>query len=88
MSQHAYYERIGKSAFMAEPSKYAWNCILYYIQFTQEELLFLREWLPIYELVKYQKSVTRSFLRAHFQKEIDESLELGWSDVKIYVTEE
>ena len=84
----AYYEEIGKSALMAEPSKYAWNCVLYYVQFTQNELLSLREWLPIYELVKYQKSVTRSFLRTHFQNEIDESLEIGWSSVKLYVTKE
>jgi hypothetical protein len=88
MSQHEYYEQIGKQAFMKEPSKYAWNCVLYYIQFTHEELLSLREWLPIRELVMYQRSLTRSFLHQYFQDAIDDSYEIGWSEVELYVKEE
>ncbi len=70
---------------MAEPSKYAWNCVLFYIQFTQEELLFLREWLPIREMIMYQRSLTRSFLHTYFQDVIDDSFEIGWSEAELYV---
>lgn len=88
MSEHEYYEQIGKQSLLKEPSKYAWNCVLYYIQFTQEELLSLRELLPIRELVMYQRSVTRTFLRKYFQDVIDDSFDIGWSEVELYVKEE
>ena len=82
----AYYNSIGKTTLMLNPEKYAWNSVLYYIQFTQEELISLREWLTMPELIRYQKSVTRAFLSLHFQKEIDDSLDVDWErDVEIYV---
>ena len=28
-----YYERIGKAAILAAPHKYAWNAVLYYLQY-------------------------------------------------------
>lgn len=80
----AYYENIPKMEYLLNPDKYAWNCILHYIQFTQEELLSVREVLEIREVVRYQTAATTKFLRDHFQKEIDECLEVDWDDVKIY----
>ncbi len=81
-----YYESLNKKDLFENPSNYPWNCILYYKQFTQDELLSLREWLTMRELIRYQKSVTYEFLRAHFQKEIDDCLEVDWTDVETYVT--
>jgi hypothetical protein len=76
-----YFESISKETYLAYP----WNCVLYYIQFTQEELLSIREWLEIRGVIKYQKSVTKAFLRQHFFKEIDDCLEVDWTDVDRYV---
>jgi hypothetical protein len=81
----AYYDKLDKQELLTNPGNYAWNCVLYYKQFTQEELLSLREWIPVREVIRYQKSVTRAFLAEHFQKEIDDCLEVDWRDVEKYV---
>ena len=81
----AYYEGLNKSDILGNPSKHAWNCLLYYIQFSQEEIISVNEWIEVRELVRFQKSVTKQFLREHFQKEIDDCLEVDWTDVDKYV---
>lgn len=80
-----YYENINKEDIFTNPSRYAWNCLLYYKQFSQEEILMMKEWIEVRELIKYQKSVTKQFLREHFQKEIDDCLEVDWTDVDKYI---
>lgn len=80
-----FYENIPKIDILHNPSKYAWNCILYYVQFSQEEILSIKEWIEVSELIQFQKSVTKQFLREHFQKEIDDCLEVDWTDVNKYV---
>jgi hypothetical protein len=82
-----FYERIGKQTILDNPSKYAWNCVLYYVQFSQDEILSVKEWIEVRELIKYQKSLTKKFLRDNFQKEIDDCLEVDWNDVNEYVTQ-
>lgn len=84
MSQR-YYESIPRQDILSNPSKYAWNCVLYYLQFTQEEILSVKEWIDVYDIIRFQKSVTQQFLRNHFQKEIDDCLEVDWNDVRKYV---
>ena len=80
-----YYDRIGKEAILTNPEKHAWNCVLYYIQFSQEEILSVKEWIEVRELIRFQKSATKLFLREHFQKEIDDCLEVDWTDVDKYI---
>lgn len=80
-----YYETISKEDILLHPSNYAWNCILRYIQFSQDEILMIKEWIEIRELIKFQKCVTWNFLREHFQNEIDMSLDIDWCDVVKYV---
>lgn len=70
------------SELLANPANYAWNYLVYYIQFTQEQLLSVREYLDLVSMVKYQKCMTMEFLRTHFQKDIDDCLELDWDDVR------
>ena len=82
-----FYENIPKIDILINPSKYAWNCILYYVQFSQEEILSVKEWIEVRELIQFQKSVTKQFLREHFQKEIDDCLEVDWTDVNKYVSQ-
>jgi hypothetical protein len=67
------------------PHKYAWNCLLYYVQFTQSELLSVKEWIEIIPMVKYQKCLTRRFVQDHFATEVDESDLLTWTDVQKYI---
>lgn len=83
MSSAAYYDRVGKQAILNNPSAYAWNCVLYFLQFTQDELLSVRDWIELREMVKYQIAATPEFLRMHFAAEIDASLEVDWTDVEV-----
>ena len=72
---------------MSHPQNYAWNCVLAFIQFTQEEILQMKSYIDINALVRYQKSLTKAFLQKHFTEEIDNCQELDWNDINIYVKE-
>ncbi len=80
-----YYETIGKDELLKNPSRYAWNCVLYYIQFTQDELLEVKDLCDIKDIIKYQKAITYNFLETHFTTEIDNSLDIDWNDVEYYL---
>lgn len=79
-----YYEKIDKNIILATPERYAWNSLLCYVQFTQEEILKVREWMVMKSLIRYQKSATYDFLETYFHEEIDECLEVDWNDVELY----
>ena len=72
-------------AYITNPEKYSWRLLLSQVQFSQEELLRVTEWIVIREMIRYQKSVTKEFLEKHFAEEIDESLEVDWDFVELYV---
>jgi len=82
-----YYTQLKKADIMKSPKSYAWNCLLFYVQFTQEELLQVKSHLAMPELIRYQKALTRDFLNTHFSEEIDACLEVDWLDVEKYVPE-
>ena len=71
--------------YIKTPEKYAWNLLLSQVQFTQEELLRVSAWITIREMIRYQKCLTRAFLEKHFVADIDESLEVDWDFVELYV---
>ena len=71
--------------YLKNPERYAWNLLLTQVQFTQEELLHVRNWIVIRSLIRYQTSVTKAFLEEHFATDIDESLEVDWAFVELYV---
>jgi hypothetical protein len=85
MSTKTFYERLTKAEAMENPREYAWNCVLHYIQFSQEELVQLKPYLHIPKLIRYQTSLTREFLETHFAEEIDACMEVDWLDVEKYV---
>ena len=85
--QAQYYASLRKEDLLSAPEQYAWNAVLYYIQFTQDELVRVKSWIDIRALVKYQRSITREFLEEHFREDIDECLLLTWDDVERYVRE-
>jgi hypothetical protein len=85
LSAKPYYEQIGKQELLTNPHKYSWNTALYYIQFTQDELLRIKAYLPIPELVLYQRAITRDYLRTHFAIQIDECMEISWSTIERHV---
>lgn len=85
MDAKAYYEQIGKQEMLTNPHKYSWNTVLYYIQFTQDELLHVKSHLPIPELVLYQRAITRDYLRNHFALQIEECMEISWSTIERHV---
>ena len=76
-----WFESLDKRDLLKNPENYPWNAVLYYLQFSQEELLVVKEHLDIPALVKYQTAATYEFLRRHFSKEIDNCLEVDWADV-------
>lgn len=82
-----FYERTGKAQLLANPVAYAWNCVLIYIQFTQAELLSVKNYLDIPALVKYQTCVTRAWLHEHFETDIEECHHIGWGQINFYVKE-
>ncbi len=43
----AYYSRLEKPEIFQAPHRYAWNILLRVKQFTQEELLEVREYCPL-----------------------------------------
>lgn len=82
-----FYERTGKATLLATPASYSWNCVLMYIQFTQEELLRVKAYIDIPALVKYQKCVTRAWLHEHFEADIEDCHHIGWEQIEFYVKE-
>jgi hypothetical protein len=80
----SYYKSISRESICAHPETYAWNCLLYYQQFSREELLHFKNYVDIESVVKYQISATYAFLESHFAEEIDECLEVDWNDVRKY----
>jgi hypothetical protein len=87
-TREAYYESIGgKDQLLAEPQKYTWKDVLEHVQFTQEELLRakLQIVLPLPELIRHQKCVTRQFLEEYFSSEIQESEEVDWTYVDTHI---
>jgi hypothetical protein len=88
MNQATYYTSLSKTDIFLNPGHYAWNCLLYYVQFSQDELLAAKEWIDIIPMVKYQRCLTRSFIRQHFADEVDMSDLLTWEHVEKYVPNE
>lgn len=83
--QNAYYSSLSKSNIFANPSVQAWNSLLYYVQFTQDELLCVRQYIDIVNMIKYQSCLTRRFVRTHFADEVENCDLLSWEDVNKYV---
>jgi hypothetical protein len=79
-----YYATLERADILASPHTFAWNCVLYYIQFTQDELLLVKDWLDISALVKYQQSASYRFLRDYFADEIDSASDISWDEIKTY----
>lgn len=73
-----------KNIILNSPQKYAWNIVLRVQQFTEDELLAVREYCEIKDIIRFQNSATKDFLTEHFSKDIDDSLEVDWNDVKRY----
>lgn len=71
---------------LTNPASYAWNELLYRVQFTQEQLLSVRDYLDIPALVKYQKCVTLEWLETHFMNEINECIDVDWAQIEARLT--
>lgn len=84
-TQLEYYSTLSKTDIFSNPGQYPWNCLLYYKQFTQDELIIGRPWIEIVDMVKYQKCLTLEFIQTHFENEVDESDILSWEDVQKYI---
>lgn len=75
------YESIPKAVILTAPHRYAWNIVVREHQFTQEELLGVKEFLDLPTLIRTQRCLTLAFLKAHFAEDIDMCLEVDWDDV-------
>ena len=74
------YEHLTKIVIFQAPHRYAWNILLREFQFTQEELLIARDYVSLPEMIRFQHAATMEFLREHYQKDIDDCLEVDWND--------
>ncbi len=79
------YNTIEKEEILQAPQRYAWNIVLRHKQFTEEELLKVKEYLALPEMIRFQHAASLAFLRTHFQKEIDDCLEVDWLDVSRWI---
>jgi hypothetical protein len=79
-----YFKSIPLSLLYATPEIYPWNCLLYFRQFSKQELIDFKEFVEIVELVKHQESATYEFVLMNFKKEVDECDLLDWGDVEKY----
>lgn len=79
------YEHVKKADVLREPHRYAWNILLREHQFTQDELVAHRDYIPLPEMIRFQHAVTLPFLRAFFAVDIDMCLEVDWEDCKKWV---
>ncbi len=70
---------------MRNPERYAWNILLRVQQFTEEELLHVREYISLPEMIRFQHVASMDFLQSHFSKEIDECLEVDWEYCKKWI---
>lgn len=84
MSMSSYFT---KENYLETPSQFAWNILLMRYQFTQEELLAVREYIDLPNMIKYQKCLTHAFLREHFEKDINDCYEVDWNDVNKYLSQ-
>jgi hypothetical protein len=84
-SQQEYYTSLSKSDIFADPQKYPWNCLLYYVQFTQSELVQAKPWIDVKSMVRYQKCLTQKFVHDHFQQDVDDDDILTWQEVYLHV---
>jgi hypothetical protein len=73
------------SNYLNNPEQFAWNELLYRIQFTQKQLLSVRDYLDIPALVKYQKCVTLEWLETHFMNEINECIDVDWVQIEAHL---
>lgn len=85
MNQEEYYKSLVKTDIFSHPHNYPWNALLYYVQFTQSELLMVKSFIDIRNMIKYQRCLTRSFVVEHFTEMIDEDDLLTWETVYIHV---
>lgn len=74
------------SELLTNPASYAWNELLYRVQFTPDQLLSVRDYLDIPALVKYQKCVTLEWLETHFMNEINECIDVDWVQIEAHLT--
>ncbi len=80
-----FYSMATKVEIFRQPERYAWNILLRVQQFTQEELLAVREYISLPEMIRFQHSVSMEFLRAEFSKDIDDCLEVDWEDCRKWI---
>ena len=73
-----------KNIILNAPQKYAWNIVLRVQQFTEDELLSVREYCEIKDIIRFQNIATEDFLIKYFSKDINDSLDVDWNDVKRY----
>ena len=80
----SYIRKTPKNDILNNPHKYAWNIVLRVMQFTDLELLSVREYCEIKDIIRFQNSASEQFLIKHFSEDIDKSLDVDWNDVKKY----
>jgi hypothetical protein len=74
-----------KEQLLAYPERYAWNCVLESIQFTQVELLQVRQHIPMRPMILFQECITLEFLKENFSEDIDNDLTVDWNLVKTVI---
>jgi hypothetical protein len=79
------YGAATKPEIFRQPERYAWNILLRVQQFTEEELLSVRDYLSLPEMIRFQQVASMNFLRTYFSKEIDDCLDIDWEECREWI---
>jgi hypothetical protein len=77
-----------KAELLTNYQRYCWKNLLVDVQFTQEELLRVKDHFckpnstALRNMIRFQKSVTKEFLLQHFVKEIDDDEYVDWTHIQ------
>ncbi len=73
--------RTSAAELLATPWAWPWNIVLRVHQFTQSEILEVRDYCDIYDIVRFQAAATYDFVEQYFTAEVDASDMLDWKYV-------
>ena len=75
-----------KEQLVAAPQGYPWNIVLRIYQFTPAELLRVRNFCDVADIVRFQTEATYTFVYNNFRQEVDDSDQLDWDHVMRYTS--
>jgi hypothetical protein len=72
---------VTKDTILQSPDSWPWNIVLRLHQFSRKELLAVRDYCDVWDIVRFQSAASYDFIVKYFKGEVDQSDMLDWHDV-------